>query len=143
MPADRSASAVAVLVTVHTGSPPLTVVVSGWLSDRLRRRRIFVVWATMVITVGVGPVAAWPSWATDVVAAVVRGLGFGVYVAVHAAVITRVLPAAAGCRGLFAGGRAHAVGWRCGDTNRVRPPVRLGNGRGIRARAATPTCRVG
>lgn len=95
LPADRSASAVAVLVGAYTGALLLTVVVSGWWSDRLRRRKVFVVAAAVVIAVGVALIAVWPSWPVAVVAAVVQGLGFGVYVAVDVALMTQVLPAAA------------------------------------------------
>lgn len=95
LPAGRSASAVALLIGVYTGALLLTVVVSGWWSDRVRRRRVFVVAAAVVIAIGVAVIAVWPSWPAAVIAAVVQGLGFGVYVAVDVALMTQVLPAAA------------------------------------------------
>lgn len=95
LPASRAAQAVALLVGVYTGGLLLTVVAAGWLSDRVRRRRIFVVGAAVVIAVATALVAAWPSWTAVLIAAVVQGLGFGVYVAVDVALITQVLPESA------------------------------------------------
>ncbi|HVV20352.1 MAG TPA: MFS transporter, partial [Pseudonocardiaceae bacterium] len=39
--------------------------------------------------------AVWPAWPTALAAAIVQGLGFGVYVAVDVALITQVLPTTA------------------------------------------------
>jgi MFS family permease len=95
LPRDQAAQGVALLVVVYTGALLLTVVVAGWLSDRLGRRRIFVVASAAVIAVGTGLIAAWPTWPAAVIAAGVQGLGFGVYVAVDVALITQVLPTTA------------------------------------------------
>jgi MFS family permease len=96
LPRDQAAQGVALLVVVYTGALLSTVVVAGWLSDRLGRRRIFVVASAAVIAVGTGLIAAWPTWPAAVIAAGVQGLGFGVYVAVDVALITQVLPTTAG-----------------------------------------------
>jgi MFS family permease len=96
LPRDQAAQGVALLVAVYTGALLLTVVAAGWLSDRLRRRKIFVVASAAVIAVGTGLIAAWPTWTVAVIAAAVQGLGFGVYVAVDVALITQVLPTTAG-----------------------------------------------
>ncbi|HEX9337162.1 MAG TPA: MFS transporter [Pseudonocardiaceae bacterium] len=96
LPRDQAAQGVALLVAVYTGALLLTVVAAGWLSDRLRRRKIFVVASAAVIAVGTGLIAAWPTWTAAVIAAAVQGLGFGVYVAVDVALITQVLPTTAG-----------------------------------------------
>jgi MFS family permease len=96
LPRDQAAQGVALLVAVYTGALLLTVVAAGWLSDRLRRRKVFVVASAAVIAVGTGLIAAWPTWTAAVLAAGVQGLGFGVYVAVDVALITQVLPTTAG-----------------------------------------------
>lgn len=96
LPHARAAAAVSLLVGVYTGALLLTVVAAGWLSDRLRRRRAFVAGSATVIAAGTGLIAASPTWPAAVAAAVVQGLGFGVYVAVDIALITEVLPAATG-----------------------------------------------
>jgi MFS family permease len=92
LPSSRAAPAVALLVGVYTGGLLATVVVAGWLSDRVRRRRVFVVGAAVVIAAGTALVAAWPNWTSVLIATVVQGMGFGVYVAVDVALITQVLP---------------------------------------------------
>ncbi|HEX9337872.1 MAG TPA: MFS transporter [Pseudonocardiaceae bacterium] len=95
LPRDQAAQGVSLLVVVYTGALLLTVVVAGWLSDRLGRRRVFVTAAAVAIAVGTGLIAAWPTWPAAVIAAVVQGLGFGVYVSVDVALITQVLPTTA------------------------------------------------
>jgi MFS family permease len=40
--------------------------------------------------------ALWPSWPAAIAAAGLAGLGFGVYLSVDAALVTQVLPSAAG-----------------------------------------------
>lgn len=93
--AASAASGIALLVAVYTGSLLLTVVAAGWLSDRLRRRKVFVVGSAVMIAIGTGLIAVWPTWSAAIIAAIVQGLGFGVYVAVDVALITQVLPATA------------------------------------------------
>jgi len=95
LPKEQAAQGVSLLVVVYTGSLLLTVVAAGWLSDRLGRRRVFVTAAAVAIALGTGLIAVWPTWAAAVIAAIVQGLGFGVYVAVDVALITQVLPTTA------------------------------------------------
>jgi hypothetical protein len=62
------------------------------LSDRTGRRKVFVVWSGVVMAVAAPLLAVWPQWTVAIVGAAVLGAGFGVYVAVDAALITQVLP---------------------------------------------------
>jgi MFS family permease len=71
-----------------------TAMVGGWLSDRSGRRKIFVVWSGIVIAIAATLLAIWPNWPIALVASVLLGVGFGVYLAVDTALITQVLPAA-------------------------------------------------
>ncbi|HET6481042.1 MAG TPA: MFS transporter, partial [Actinoplanes sp.] len=64
----------------------------GWLSDRTGRRKIFVVWSGVLITVAATLLAIWPTWSVSIVASVLFGAGYGVYLAVDTALITQVLP---------------------------------------------------
>jgi MFS family permease len=70
----------------------LASLLGGRLSDRTGRRKIFVLWASIVYGFALFLLAA----ATDVngflVGMAVSGLGFGVYVAVDLALVTQVLP---------------------------------------------------
>ncbi len=67
---------------------------SGFLSDRLERRKIFVIGAGFAVALSLLLLAFAKSWTLVVVAAPIFGLGFGVYLAVDVALITQVLPAA-------------------------------------------------
>lgn len=72
-----------------------TVVASltvGWLSDRLARRKIFVLVSAIIIAVAHGLAALAPTFAAFAIAAGVAGLAMGVYLAVDQALIAEVLP---------------------------------------------------
>jgi MFS family permease len=84
-----------VLILIYTGALIATTVVAGRRSDRTGRRRSFVVWSGIVMACAALLLAAWPTWPGAVLAAAILGGGYGVYVAVDAALITQVLPAAA------------------------------------------------
>jgi len=84
-----------ILVLIYAGALCLTAVVSGIASDRLGKRKIFVIVAGVVMTAACLVLAFRPTWPGAVGAAVLLGLGFGVYAAVDFALITEVLPAAA------------------------------------------------
>jgi MFS family permease len=84
-----------ILILVYSASLLTTTIVAGRRSDRSGRRRSFVIWSGMVMATAALLLAVWPTWPGAVTAAVVLGAGFGVYLAVDAALITQVLPAAA------------------------------------------------
>ena len=73
----------------------LTTVVFGAWSDRLGRRKVFVIWSGLVVRLaprvllGVGQ-----TWPAALAAAVVMGCAYGIYTAVDFALITEVLPTA-------------------------------------------------
>jgi len=67
-------------------------VASGILSDRLQRRKIFVITAGLIVAVSMLILAFVTSWTGVIVAAVFFGLGYGVYIAVDIALVTEVLP---------------------------------------------------
>jgi MFS family permease len=92
----RAEDGVLLLNAVSAGALLMTIVVGGWLSDRLRRRKIFVIVATGVIALGPVSLAISPGWTAALVAAVLLGAGFGVYLAVDVALITEVLPSDGG-----------------------------------------------
>jgi MFS family permease len=83
-----------ILILIYTGGLMATAVVAGRLSDRSGRRKVFVIWAGLVIAAGALVLAIWPTYPTAMVAAVLLGGGSGIYLAVDAALITQVLPAA-------------------------------------------------
>ncbi len=84
----------AVVIVVYTIATVLTVVIGGVLSDRTGRRKPSVILSGYVMALAAVLLAFWPTWTGTLVAAVVLGLGFGVYLSVDQALITQVLPAA-------------------------------------------------
>jgi MFS family permease len=88
------ATGLLILILVYTGALTATTVLAGRRSDRTGRRKVFVVWSGLVMAVAAVLLAGWPTWPVAIVAAVVLGVGFGVYTAVDAALITQVLPTA-------------------------------------------------
>ena len=84
----------AVVIVVYTVATVLTVVIGGVISDRTGRRKPSVILSGYVMALAAVLLAFWPTWTGTLVAAVVLGLGFGVYLSVDQALITQVLPAA-------------------------------------------------
>ena len=69
-----------------------TSAVCGILSDRIGRRKLFVLVGLVLYAVAVVPVLLMPNWTTMVVFALVGGLGFGCYYALDTAIGSLVLP---------------------------------------------------
>lgn len=92
---DDPEGGVFVLNAVMSGTLLVTVLVSGVLSDRLNRRRVFVFASGVSMAVAVLMLAGWQTWTGAIVAAAVLGLGYGVFVSVDLALMIDVLPAAA------------------------------------------------
>jgi MFS family permease len=93
-PGESADDGLAVLIVVYTLATVLTVVVGGVISDRTGRRKPSVILSGYVMALAAVLLAFWPTWTGSLVAAVVLGLGFGVYLSVDQALITQVLPAA-------------------------------------------------
>jgi MFS family permease len=87
-------SGVFILTAVYAVTLLSTVVASGIWSDRMSRRRVFVCWAGIVMSLAALLLAFWPTWTGSITAAAILGLGFGVYLSVDFALMTEVLPAA-------------------------------------------------
>ncbi|MFG1608469.1 MFS transporter [Actinoplanes sp. NPDC049265] len=83
-----------ILIVLYTLGMVATAVIFGRLSDRSGRRKVFVIWGGSVMAVAALILAVAPTWPAAIVAALVLGLGFGIYLAVDTALITQVLPAA-------------------------------------------------
>jgi len=70
----------------------LTALVGGVWSDRLGRRKIFVIVSGLVAASALLLLAFVTTWTGAVIGAVVLGIGYGIYTAVDFAMITEVLP---------------------------------------------------
>ncbi len=72
----------------------LTAVVGGIWSDRVGRRKVFVIVSGLVAATALLIFAFVPTWPGAFTGAVILGVGFGIYTAVDFAMITEVLPSA-------------------------------------------------
>ena len=86
--------ALLVLILLYTAGMMLTAVIAGRLSDRSGRRKVFVITSGVIMAVAALLLAVAPTWPMAVTAALLLGAGYGVYLAVDAALITQVLPTA-------------------------------------------------
>ena len=86
--------ALLVLILLYTAGMMLTAVIAGRLSDRSGRRKVFVITSGLIMAVAALLLAVAPTWPMAVTAALLLGAGYGVYLAVDAALITQVLPTA-------------------------------------------------
>ncbi|WP_157872412.1 MFS transporter, partial [Streptomyces silaceus] len=85
---------VLILTAVNGVTMLATVVVGGAWSDRVGRRKPFVIWSGALMAVATGLLALWQTWPGAIVAAAVLGIGFGVFTSVDFALMTDVLPEA-------------------------------------------------
>ena len=89
---DDPESGVFVLTIVYALFIVLSTVVSGAWSDRVARRKVFVIAAGLVTATASLILAVTQTWPGALVGAAVLGIGFGVYLSVDFALCTEVLP---------------------------------------------------
>lgn len=70
----------------------VTVVVSGWLSDRVRRRRVFILVGNAVLVAGDVLLLVAPSVPVALVTAALFGVGLGLSISCGRALASQVLP---------------------------------------------------
>jgi len=85
---------VLILTAVNGVTLAATVVVGGVWSDRVGRRKPFVIWSGVLMAVATAALAGWQTWLGAIVASAVLGVGFGVFTSVDFALMTDVLPKA-------------------------------------------------
>jgi MFS family permease len=83
------------LIGLYALGTIITAVVAGRISDRDGRRKIYVILATVVMATSAILLAFFPVLNVAMIAALILGLGYGMYLAVDQALITQVLPTAA------------------------------------------------
>src|SRR2546421_8085387 len=90
----KAVQGVTTFQVILTGTLLIASVISGFLSDKFQRRKIFVMGASLVIVLAFLILAFFQSWPAVELAAAVLGIGFGAYLGVDIALITQVLPSA-------------------------------------------------
>ncbi|NQX34279.1 MFS transporter [Herbiconiux sp. VKM Ac-2851] len=81
-----------VLIVIYTIFVVLASVVAGALSDRLRRRRVFVLAAAVLQALAALLLAFVPELTATMIGAALLGLGYGCFLSVDQALATQVLP---------------------------------------------------
>jgi MFS family permease len=94
-PGQTAQDGLVILILCYLAGVILTAVTGGALSDRTGRRKLPVTVAGLTMAVPGVMLALWPSWPVTIAAAVILGLGYGVYLSVDQALVTQVLPSAA------------------------------------------------
>jgi MFS family permease len=92
LPGGNVAGAVALLGTINMGATFVTTLIAGPLSDKIGRRKIFVIISSFGVAAGALIPVFFPTFGGMIAYSVVAGLFFGVYSAVDQAIMTLVLP---------------------------------------------------
>ena len=85
---------VATLAVINAVCIALSSLLFGWLSDRLQRRKVFVVGAALLIALGLLLPALVHTWLAVVLYSALSSLGLGAFLAPALALLTQVLPRA-------------------------------------------------
>jgi MFS family permease len=91
---DEAADRVFALTATYAVVLMATAVTFGIWSDRSGRRKVFVIWSGVVGALASLMLALVQTWPAALVAAVLMGIGYGIYTSVDFALITQVLPGA-------------------------------------------------
>ena len=90
----NAAQGVTTFQIIVTGTVLVASILSGIFSDKLQRRKLFVMGASFVLALAFLILALFQTWPAVELAAAVLGIGFGAYLGVDIALITQVLPSA-------------------------------------------------
>lgn len=70
----------------------VAIALSGWWSDKIGRRKVFIYAATIAMVIGLAMPLFMPNMAGMIAMSVINGFGFGLYMSVDTALMTEVLP---------------------------------------------------
>src|SRR5438270_8210847 len=93
-PGQTTAQGVQTFSAIEVGSLLVASLVGGILSDKLQRRKLFVIISSLIMMGALLLYAFFPTWSMVLVGTAVLGVGFGVFLAVDLALASQVLPAA-------------------------------------------------
>lgn len=92
LPHDEAARAAALATALGSVAAAIAVVTGGWLSDRLARRRLFLLVGNGAIVIGDVVLLAHPTVPTVLAAAALFGTGLGLSISCGRALASQVLP---------------------------------------------------
>lgn len=93
-PGRTTAQGVQTFFAINVGSIIVASLIAGILSDKLQRRKVFVIVSSLVMMVGLLLYAFFPTWSMVITATVILGIGMGVFLSVDLALASQVLPTA-------------------------------------------------
>ncbi len=93
-PGLKAEGGLAVLAAIAAVGNVAFAILGGVLSDRIGRRKLFVIVGALLIAGAIAMLALLPTWPAVMAAYVLYGCGSGCYYAVDMALITQVLPSA-------------------------------------------------
>lgn len=85
---------VLILTGIYAVLTIVTAAIGGVWSDKVARRKPFVIASSAIIAIASLILALAPTWTGALIGAAVLGVGYGAYLAVDLALLTQVLPAA-------------------------------------------------
>ncbi|WHU04618.1 MFS transporter [Sphingomonas sp. NIBR02145] len=85
---------VLLLTALHIAAMVIVLVPAGLASDRIARRKPFVLAASTSMAIGMTLLAVQPAWGLVITGVAFAGIGFGLYSAVDVAIVTEVIPEA-------------------------------------------------
>jgi MFS family permease len=94
LPGGNAAAAVALLGTINMAATFVTTIIAGPLSDKVGRRKIFVIISSFGVAAAALIPVFLPTFDGMIAYSVIAGLSFGVYSAVDQAIMTLVVPRA-------------------------------------------------
>ncbi|WP_022891007.1 MFS transporter [Agromyces subbeticus] len=92
MPLGEAQGAVVTLTLVAFVPTLIAIGLSGWWSDRIGRRKVFIYAASVIMVAGLAAPLLMPNMTGMIVMSIINGVGFGLYMSVDAALMTEVLP---------------------------------------------------
>ncbi|MFB6611800.1 MFS transporter [Agromyces sp. NPDC056379] len=93
MPLQEAAASAGLLALAGLIPTMIAIMLSGWWSDRIGRRKVFIYAASVFMVAGLSMPLLFPSLTGMIAMSVLNGFGFGLYMACDAALMTEVLPA--------------------------------------------------
>lgn len=91
-PPDQIPGAMLKSTLVTTAATVIGSLLSGWLSDKLQQRKLFVWSSTLIFAAGLAVIGTAADFDRFLVGIAIVGFGQGVYLAVDLALVTQVLP---------------------------------------------------
>ena len=91
-PGQTAEQGVSIFQLVYTLFLIVSSIAAGVISDRLQKRKWFVIAASVIMTLAFLLLTLVPTWTSVLVVAAVFGIGFGIFVSSDVALATQVLP---------------------------------------------------